>query len=228
MIREFSLGEVWFLVLALRWTVLLTVVAFIGGTAGGFTIALLRVSRTSAWRGAAAAYIKVLQGTPLLMQLYLVYFGANLLGLPTNAWGSAALALTLYASAFLGEIWRGCIQAIPRVQWEGAQALALGHFLQLRLVILPQALRIAIPPTVGFLVQLLKGTSLASIIGFTELTRAAQMVNNATFRPFITYALVAALYFVLCWPLSLSSRRLERRLDREGVAARVGTVAVNT
>ena len=81
------------------------------------------------------------------------------------------------------------------------------------MIILPQAFRIAIPPTVGFLVQILKGTSLASIIGFTELTRAAQMVNNATFRPFIVYALVAGLYFVLCWPLSLLSQRLERRLD---------------
>jgi polar amino acid transport system permease protein len=228
MIREFSLSEVWFLVLALRWTVLLTIVAFVGGTVGGLAIAVLRVARSRVLRGTAATYIKVLQGTPLLMQLYLVYFGANLVGLATNAWVSAALALTLYASAFLGEIWRGCIQAIPRVQWEGAQALALGHFLQLRLVILPQAFRIAIPPTVGFLVQLLKGTSLASIIGFAELTRAAQMVNNATFRPFITYGLVAALYFILCWPLSMSSRVLERRLDREGVAARVSAVAVNT
>ena len=229
MIREFSLSEVWFLVLALRWTVLLTLVSFIGGSVGGLLIAVFRVSRSPALRGAASTYINVFQGTPLLMQLYLVYFGASLLGLATNAWVAAALAFTLYASAFLGEIWRGCIQAIPRVQWEGAQALALGHLLQLRLVILPQALRIAVPPTVGFLVQLLKGTSLASIIGFTELTRAAQMVNNATFRPFITYALVAALYFILCWPLSLSSRRLERRLDREGVAAaRVSAVAVNT
>jgi polar amino acid transport system permease protein len=229
MIREFSLGEVWFLVLAARWTVLLTIVAFVGGMAGGLAIAMLRVAKSTVLRGAAATYIKVLQGTPLLMQLYLVYFGSNLLGFGANAWASAALALTLYASAFLGEIWRGCIQAIPRVQWEGAQALALGHFLQLRLVVLPQALRIAIPPTVGFLVQLLKGTSLASIIGFTELTRAAQMVNNATFRPFATYALVAVLYFVLCWPLSMSSRRLEHRLDREGVAAaRIAAVAVNT
>jgi len=229
MIREFSLSEVWFLLLALRWTVLLTLVAFVGGTVGGSAIAILRVARSPALRGAATIYIKVLQGTPLLLQLYLVYFGAPLLGLSANAWISAALALTLYASAFLGEIWRGCIQAIPRVQWEGAQALALGHFLQLRLVILPQALRIAIPPTVGFLVQLLKGTSLASIIGFTELTRAAQMVNNATFRPFVTYGLVTLLYFVLCWPLSLSSRRLEHWLDREGIAAaRVRPVVVNT
>ncbi len=147
------------------------------------------------------------------MQLYLVYFGANLLGIEANAWTAAAIGLTLYSSAFLGEIWRGCIQAVPQVQWEAARALALGRFLQLRFVILPQALRVAIPPTVGFMVQILKGTSLASIIGFMELTRAAQIVNNATFRPFIVYALVAGLYFALCWPLSLLSQALERRLD---------------
>jgi len=213
-IREFTLDEVWFLVLALRWTVLLTLVAFVGGGMVGLGIAVARISRERLPRGFAIAYIKLFQGTPLLMQLYLVYFGATFLGLEANAWFAAALALTLYTSAFLGEIWRGCIQAIPRGQWEGARALALNYRQQLRLVIAPQALRIAIPPTVGFLVQLLKGTSLASIIGFVELTRAAQVVNNATFRPFTVYALVAAIYFSLCWPLSRLAERFERRLGR--------------
>jgi len=213
MIREFSLSEVWFLVQAVRWTVLLTAMAFLGGGAVGLVIAILRVAKIDAVRTVATGYIKVFQGTPLLLQLYLVYFGSNLLGFRPDAWVSAALGLTFYSSAFLGEIWRGCIQAIPQAQWEGAQALSLSHWLQLRLIVLPQAFRIAIPPTVGFLVQILKGTSLASIIGFTELTQAAQMVNNATFRPFIVYALVALLYFILCWPLSLLSQRLERRLD---------------
>jgi polar amino acid transport system permease protein len=212
-IREFTLSEVWFLVQAVRWTLLLAVLAFVGGSVVGLVIALLRVSTARQSRAVAIVYIKVFQGTPLLMQLYLVYFGANLLSLQVDAWLAAALGLTFYTSAFLGEIWRGCIQAIPRGQSDGARALALGRLLELRLVILPQALRIAIPPTVGFMVQVLKGTSLASIIGFTELTRAAQMVNNATFRPFIVYALVAALYFMLCWPLSAYSRRLERQLD---------------
>ena len=214
MIREFSLSEVWFLVQAVRWTVLLALLAFIGGSFVGLVIAVLRISRARLPRGAAIVYIRLFQGTPLLMQLYLIYFGINLFGLEANAWVAAALGLTLYSSAFLGEIWRGCIQAIPRGQWDGARALALGYLAGLRLVIVPQALRIAIPPTVGFMVQVLKGTSLASIIGFTELTRAAQMVNNATFRPFIVYALVASLYFLLCWPLSAFSQRLERRLGR--------------
>jgi polar amino acid transport system permease protein len=214
MLREFTLHELWFLVLAARWTVALSAIAFVGGGVGGLAIALLRVWRPLA--PVAAAFIKVVQGTPLLMQLYLVYFGASLLKVTSDAWTAAALGLTLYASAFLGEIWRGCIQAVPRDQWEAARALALGYPAQLRSVILPQASRIALPPTVGFLVQLLKATSLASIIGFTELTRAAQIVNNATFRPLIVYATVAGLYFVLCWPLSLLSEHLERRLERAG------------
>jgi polar amino acid transport system permease protein len=214
-IREFSASEVWFLLMAVRWTALLALMAFIGGGVAGLVIAVLRISPSKVTRMLAAGYIKLFQGTPLLMQLYIVYFGTSLVGLEANAWISAALGLTLYSGAFLAEIWRGCIQAIPRGQWDGARALALGRLLELRLVILPQALRIAIPPTVGFLVQILKGTSLASIIGFTELTRAAQMVNNATFRPFIVYALVAAIYFALCWPLSRLSQALERRLDRD-------------
>ena len=218
MIREFTVHELWFLVLAVRWTIALSVIAFVAGGAAGLVVALSRVSRSRVLAGAATAYIKIVQGTPLLMQLYLVYFGASLLRVTSDAWTAAALGLALYASAFLGEIWRGCIQAVPRTQWEAARALGLGYPAQLRFVIAPQASRIALPPTVGFLVQLVKGTSLASIIGFTELTRAAAVVNNATFRPLMVYAAVAGLYFVLCWPLSLLSERLERRLERAGAA----------
>jgi polar amino acid transport system permease protein len=214
-IREFSAADFWFLVLTVRWTVLLALIAFVGGGVVGLGIAILRVAPARALRVVTTMYIRLFQGTPLLMQLYLVYFGAAFFGIRADAWTSAALGLTLYASAFLGEIWRGCIQAIPRGQWEAADALALGYLRQLRHIILPQALRIAIPPTVGFLVQVLKGTSLASIIGFTELTRAAQVVNNATFRPFLVYATVTLLYFALCWPLSWWSQRLERRLDHD-------------
>jgi len=211
---DFSIWDIFRnLLLAARWTVALSLIAFFGGGLVGLALLVARIAR---WPGAdllVRGYVQLFQGTPLLMQLYLVYFGANLLGLHADAWLAAALGLTFYTSAFLGEIWRGCIQAIPRGQWDGARALALGSLLELRFVILPQAFRIAVPPTVGFMVQVLKGTSLASIIGFAELTRTAQMVNNATFRPFIVYGLVALLYFLLCWPLSAYSRHLERRLD---------------
>ena len=214
MIREFTINEFWYLIQATRWTIVLAVVAFVGGSVFGVVVALMRIARSRTLRASAIAYIKLFQGTPLLMQLYLIYFGGGMLALHIEPWSAAAIAFTLYASAFLGEIWRGCIQAIPRGQWEGARSLALSYAKQLRFVIAPQALKIAVPPTVGFLVQLVKGTSLASIIGFVELTRAAQVVNNSTFRPFTVYALVAVLYFVLCWPLSRLADRLEQRLGR--------------
>jgi polar amino acid transport system permease protein len=212
------------LLLAARWTLLLSAVAFIGGGLFGLGILLMRVDKRRWLRRPAEYYIAVFQGTPLLMQLYLIYFGANMIGLRIEPWSAAAVAFTLYASAFLGEIWRGCIEAIPRGQWEGARALALSYRDQLRFVIVPQALKIAVPPTVGFLVQLVKGTSLASIIGFIELTRAAQVVNNSTFRPFTVYALVALIYFCLCFPLSRLADRVEQRLGRHLVPKVVGQV----
>ena len=125
---------------------------------------------------------------------------------------AASLALTLYTSAFLAEIWRGCVAAIPKGQWEAAQSLALSFSEQLRYVVMPQAVRIAIPPTVGFLVQVIKGTALASIIGFIELTKAGTMLNNATFQPFTVFSLVALMYFALCYPLSLYAHSLEAKL----------------
>lgn len=224
MIRDFTISEFWYLLQATRWTILLSLVAFVGGSVVGFIIALMRVAKSRPLSVAATAYIKIFQGTPLLMQLYLIYFGINVFGAQVEPWTAAALAFTLYASAFLGEIWRGCIQVIPRGQWEGGRSLALSYGQQLRFVVLPQALRIAVPPTVGFLVQLVKGTSLASIIGFVELTRAAQVVNNSTFSPLTVYALVALIYFCLCWPLSRFADRLERRLGQHHAPKVLGQI----
>ncbi|KAA0680134.1 amino acid ABC transporter permease [Azospirillum brasilense] len=211
MIRAFSYNEFLFLLSAMQWTLALSAIAFIGGATVGLVIALARTSDIKAVRLAATGYIQLFQGTPLLMQLFLVFFGATVMGLDLNPWAAAALGLTLNASAFLGEIWRGCIQAVPRGQWEAASALGLRYPGLMRYVILPQAVKVAVPPTVGFLVQLIKSTSLAAIIGFTELTRAGQIVNNATFQPFLVFGIVAVLYFLMCWPLSLLSARLERR-----------------
>jgi len=161
---------------------------------------------------AVRAWVQLFQGTPLLMQLFLAYFGLALLGLNVSAWVAASLALTLYTSAFLVEIWRGCVLAVPRGQWEAADSLALSFSEKMRHVIGPQALRIAVPPTVGFLVQVIKGTALASVIGFVELTKAGSMISNATFQPFLVYACVALLYFALCFPVSLVAQSLERKL----------------
>lgn len=214
MIRPFGLNDVILIAEAIRWTLALSAIAFAGGAIGGLLIALARTSDAKWLRTLATLFIRLFQGTPLLMQLFLVFFGMNIFGLPINPWLAASLALTLHASAFLGEIWRGCIEAVPSGQREAATALGLSYYHRMTSVILPQAARIAVAPTVGFLVQLIKGTSLASIIGFTELTRTGQIVNNATFSPFQVFGTVAAFYFILCWPLSLMARRMETRFSR--------------
>jgi polar amino acid transport system permease protein len=211
---EFSLWDiVRNLLLAARWTVVLSVIAFFGGGLVGLALLVARVGGGPWVKRLVAAYVQLFQGTPLLMQLFLAYFGLALVGIPTSAWIAAALALTLYASAFLTEIWRGCVEAIPKGQWEAAQSLALSFREQLRHIILPQATRIAIPPTVGFLVQVIKGTALASVIGFIELTKAGSMITNATFKPFLVYSCVALMYFALCYPISLAAQRMERKLN---------------
>ncbi len=211
--RLFSINDLTFILLATRWTVLLSLIAFAGGACLGLLVALGRVSERAPLRFASATFIRLFQNTPLLMQLFLVYFGVNIIGLNIDPLAAAALGLILNAAAFLGEIWRGCIQAIPGGQDEAGRALGLKSRHRMQLIVLPQALRIAIAPTVGFMVQIVKNTSLASIIGFTELTRSGQIVNNATFRPFLIFGVVALLYFVQCWPLSYWSRKLELRIS---------------
>ena len=209
--RTFGFPEFLFILEAAKWTVALSMIAFIGGAIGGLVIALSRTSNNSEARWLSVAFIQVFQGTPLLLQLFLVFFGAPVMGLEINPWVAAGVALILNSSAFLGEIWRGCIQAIPSGQWEAAQALSLPYASRMRDVILPQAFKIALAPTVGYMVQIIKGTSLAAIIGFVEVTRSGQIINNATFQPLIVFSVVAAIYFVLCWPLSLLAARIERR-----------------
>ncbi len=212
---DFSLWDIFRnLLLAARWTVALSLIAFVGGGAVGLALLLARLALGPGAQRFVSAYVQLFQGTPLLMQLFLAYFGLALLGWNVSAWTAAAVALTLYASAFLVEIWRGCVNAVPKGQWEAADSLALSFFEKMRYVVGPQALRIAVPPTVGFLVQVIKGTALASVIGFIELTKAGTMITNATFRPFTVYACVALLYFALCWPISAASRKLERSFKR--------------
>lgn len=210
---EFTLWDlVRNLLLAARWTLLLSAIAFAGGGVLGLTLLVLRVSRSAAAREAVKLYIELFQGTPLLMQLFLVFFGLPLLGIEVSPWLAATVSLSLYASAYLVEIWRGAVDAVPQGQWDASASLGMHYLAQLRLVILPQALRLAVPPTVGFLVQLVKSTALASIIGYSELTKTAQILTNATFQPFVIYTLVALIYFVMCYPLTAAARRLERRL----------------
>ena len=201
------------LLLATRWTIALSLVAFVCGGVVGLLLLFARMSGFRALQRFVFLYVEFFQGTPLLMQLFMLFFGVALFGLEISPWMAASLALTFWTSAFLTEIWRGCVESVPKGQWEAGASVALTYVEQMRYVILPQALRIAVPPTVGFSVQVIKGTALASIIGFVELTRAGTMINNATFRPFLVYSIVGLIYFALCYPLSLLAKSLERRLN---------------
>ena len=210
---EFSIWDILRNLLeAARWTVGLSLIAFIGGGIVGLMLLVLRLSKVRGSDTFVGGYVQLFQGTPLLMQLFLAYFGIALFGIKTSAWVAASVALTLYTSAFLAEIWRGCVAAIPKGQWEASGSLAMSFSEQLRYIVLPQAIKIAIPPTVGFLVQVIKGTALASVIGFIELTKAGTMIANATFKPMLVYGVVALVYFALCFPVSLWARALERKL----------------
>ena len=210
---QFSFFHLSYLIQAAQWTVLLSLIAFLGGGLLGLGVALCRISQHATLRWLTGACIQLVQGTPLLVILFLAYFGLSIVGFQLAPLIAAGISLTIYSAAFLGEIWRGCIQAVPKTQWEAAECLGLNRVEQLFKVILPQAARIAVPPTVGFMVQIVKNTSLASVIGFVELSRAGNLVNNATFQPFLVFTTVAFFYFCLCYPLSVASRRLERKLN---------------
>ena len=209
---EFTLWDIFRnLLLAARWSVALSLIAFVGGCLVGLALLIARLTKSPWADRLVGAYVALFQGTPLLMQLFLAYFGIALFGINVSPWLAAAVALTLYTSAFLTEIWRGCVASIGKGQWEAAQSLAMNFREQLRHVVLPQAMKIAIPPTVGFLVQVIKGTALASVIGFIELTKAGTMITNATFKPFVVYSSVALMYFALCYPISLYAKHLEKK-----------------
>jgi polar amino acid transport system permease protein len=209
----FTTAHLFYLVHSIWWTLVLSALAFVLGSIGGFGMMLARISPRRWLSRPAMVYIEAIQGIPLLILLFIVYFGLSVYGFQVPALVAAGLALMVYTSAYLGDIWRGCIDAMPKPQWEAAECLSLTRWQTLRLVIIPQALRLALPPTVGFLVQVIKMTSLASVIGFVELTRAGQIINNSIFQPFLVFGLVGVFYFVLCYPLSRWSQSMEKKLN---------------
>jgi polar amino acid transport system permease protein len=216
--RTFGFADLIYLLQGAEWTVALSAIAFVGGGVLGVILAVGRISSLAPVRVLCAFYIHLIQAIPLLMLLFVAYFGFSLLGLDLPALLAAGVVMTLYASAFLGEIWRGCLQAIPRGQYMAGEGLGLSRLEVLRHVVAPQAIRIAVPPTVGFLVQIIKNTSVTALIGFIELARAGQLIANATFQPGPVFTLVALFYFVVCFPLSIVSRKLEKsyHADRPG------------
>ncbi len=213
MMRDLVANDFVLLSLAAQWTILLSLIAFVGGGLVGGIVAFARISHVAPIRATSRAYIQVVQGTPLLIQLFIWYFGLSLVGTNLPALVAASIALTLNSSAFFAEIWRGCLEAIPRAQWEAAASSGLTRIQQNRYVIVPQAVRIALAPTAGFMVQIIKNTSLTALVGFVELMRQGQMISNVTFEPLPIYLFAAAVYFVLCFPLSSLSRYFERRFS---------------
>ena len=200
------------LLLATRWTLVLSLIALTGGAALAFILLVLRLVNYKSTNLLISVYVEIFQGTPLLMQLFLFYFGLALLGVETSVWWSAAAALIFYTAAYLTEIWTGCVRSVPKGQWFAAQSLGLDFTQQLKWIIFPQVYRLGVAPTVGFLVQVIKATALTSVIGFIELTKAATMISNVTFKHFLVYSCVALIYFVICSPLSWLAKRLELRL----------------
>lgn len=196
-------------------TIILSLLTFLFGGLAGFAIALARISSVKPVRYAAQAYTQVVQGIPLLVLMGLAYFGPILAGIAAvPPLFAATLAMTLFASSYLGEMWYGALISVARSQWEAAECLGLTRWQRMTRVILPQALRIAIPPTVGFMVIIVKNTSVSSlVVGYAELTYNAKVINNATFQPFLYFGLAGLLYFLVCYPLSLKARSMERKLN---------------
>ncbi|MEO9122458.1 MAG: amino acid ABC transporter permease [Burkholderiaceae bacterium] len=203
----------WFFVLhGAGWTIVLSLLGFVGGTVVGLPLAIARASKRKLLPGLTGLYVKLMQGIPLPVMMFIVYFGISIAGYDLPALVAAGLAMTIYSSAYLGEIWRGCIESVALTQWEASHSLAFNGLQTLVYIILPQALRVAVPPTVGFLVQIIKNSSYAVVIGFFDLTYSARVVNNSTFKPFAVFTAAAIIYFILCYPLSLLSYRLEKKL----------------
>lgn len=195
-------------------TLLLSVVGIAGGCLAAAPIALARVSKRAWLRNLSAALVFAVQGIPLPVTMFIVYFGISIMKFTVPVLIAAGIAMTVNASVYFGEIWKGAIQSVPRTQWEAADSLALTYFQRMRYVILPQALLIATPPSVGFMVALVKNTSYAVVIGMAELTYSARVINNSAYQPFVIFTIAAVMYFLICFPLSVASQRLERRIKR--------------
>jgi polar amino acid transport system permease protein len=197
-------------------TVALAVLAAVFGTLIGLLVALARVARVPLLAQYAQGYTEIFRGSPLLLQLFWIWFGLPLIGVPINGFAAAVIGLSLNAGAFCAEIFRGGILAVPRGQSEAALASGMTYLQTMRYVVLPQIVRSSLPPLIGQQISLVKDTSLASLISFQELMLMTQSIIDRTHRIFELYIGAAAVYFVICYPLSQFVRSVEKRLARRG------------
>ncbi|MGZ5384188.1 MAG: amino acid ABC transporter permease [Acidimicrobiia bacterium] len=196
------------------WTIVLCVISGAAGTLIGSILGLARTSGSRTARRVSAAYINFIRGIPLLIILFFVYFALPLLipGAVFDQLTTAFIAMSIYVGAYIGEVVRGSIESVPKGQLEAAEALGMSYFQKFRYVIVPQAMKVIVPPYVGVLISLTKDSSLVSIIGFVELTKAGRIVSILTMDPIPVFIGVGALYFLICYPISLFGRHYERRL----------------
>jgi cystine transport system permease protein len=216
-------GETWELVRtsigpllegAIRGTIPLTIISFAIGIVLALLVALARLSRVRVLAWLARAYISVIRGTPLLVQLFLIFYALPSLGVVIDPFPSAIIAFSLNVGGYAAETIRAAILSVPRGQWEAASTIGLSPTLTLRRVVLPQALRVSVPPLSNTFISLVKDTSLASTIMVTELLRKAQEIAAPTYEFMTLYSLAAVIYWLICLVLSSLQRRLEKRLDR--------------
>jgi His/Glu/Gln/Arg/opine family amino acid ABC transporter permease subunit len=199
---------------ALTMTIPLTIISFAIGLVIALVVALGRLSSNLVIAGAARFYISLIRGTPLLVQLFIVFFALPQIGVRIDPFPAAVIAFSLNVGGYAAEIIRSAIQSIPKGQWEAAETIGLNYTGALRRIILPQATRVAVPPLSNTLISLVKDTSLASTILVTELFRTAQNVAAPTFEFFALYGTAALYYWVICLVLSFGQNRFERRLER--------------
>jgi cystine transport system permease protein len=199
---------------ALTGTIPLALASFALGLALALVVALMRLSRVRVVSAVARAYVSVIRGTPLLVQLFVIFYGLPSIGVTIDPWPSAIIAFSLNVGGYAAEVIRAAIQSVPKGQWEAAHMIGMSRGLALRRIILPQAARVSVPPLSNTFISLVKDTSLASLILVTELFREAQQIA-AFSQDFMTvYVEAAALYWVICLFLSGGQSVLERRLDR--------------
>lgn len=203
---------------ALLGTIPLALLSFAFGIIVAFAVALARLSDHRLLRSLAAAYISVIRGTPLLVQLFIIFYALPSAGVLIAPFTSAVIAFSLNVGGYAAEVLRAAILSVPRGQWEAARVIGLSYRKTLTRVILPQALRVAVPPLSNTFISLVKETSLASSIMVVELLRRAQEIAAPTFQFLLLYVLAAVYYWVICTALSYAQGRLEKRLDLENLS----------
>ncbi|MUK03340.1 ABC transporter permease subunit [Vibrio cholerae] len=195
-------------------TIPLSLASFAIGLALALVVALMRISGQPVLSGIARAYVSVIRGTPLLVQLFVIFYGLPSIGLTIDPWPSAIIAFSLNVGGYAAEILRAAILSVPKGQWEACHTIGMSRSLALRRVILPQAARVSVPPLSNTFISLVKDTSLASVILVTELFRQAQQIAAFSQEFMVVYVEAAAIYWVICLVLSSGQSALEKRLDR--------------